>query len=332
MSKEIRSPQIILNPIGHIRCSRKQPQDDNWNAESTTLELDPEIFSSESLVGLSEFSHIEVVFFMDGVTELDKQYGSRHPRGDSKYPLTGVFAQRGRNRPNPIGLAVCRIKSIDGLSIAIQDCDAIDGTPVLDIKPYVTAFGPKSKVTEPRWILDLMNDYWEKDKAQSTDPALEVMIKNAIKERELENKDKALDILEQARQRFPESPLVPYQIGWTHDALGKEADAVGPYKQAIALGLHGKERHQLFIALSSTLRSLGRYPEALAVIDQACAEAPHERVTKVFRSLVLNNLDKGDEAIGALLNVLLDSTTDCEVRAYARALEYYSTRLREVFE
>lgn len=125
---------------------------------------------------------------------------------------------------------------------------------------------------------------------------------------------------------------MPYQMGWTHDALGKEADAVEPYKQAIALGLQGKDRLQLFIGLSSTLRSLGRYPEALAVIDQACEEFPNELVTKVFRSLVLNNLDRSDEAIGALLNVLIDSTTDCEVRAYARALEFYSTRLREVFE
>jgi tetratricopeptide (TPR) repeat protein len=229
-------------------------------------------------------------------------------------------------------LSVCRLKSIDGLCIEILDCDAIDGTPVLDIKPYVTAFGPKSKVTEPRWILDLMEDYWEKDKAQSADPALEVMIANAIKERQLENKDKALEILEHAQQRFPESPLVPYQIGCTHDALGKEADAVEPYKQAIALGLRGKDRLQLFIGLSSTLRSLGRYPEALAVIDQACEDSPQELVSKVFRSLVLNNLERGDEALGELLNVLLDSSTDCEVRAYARALQFYSTRLREVFE
>lgn len=110
-----KSSQISFQSIGHIRCSRKEPQDDNWNAESSAIELDPALFSSESLAGLSEFSHVEVVFFMNGVTDSEKQYGTRHPRGDSKYPLTGVFAQRGRNRPNPIGLAVCRIKSIDGL-------------------------------------------------------------------------------------------------------------------------------------------------------------------------------------------------------------------------
>lgn len=325
------SPQIVLHPIGHIRCSRKQPLDDNWSVESTAIELEPGLFSTESLAGLSEFSHIEVVFFMDGVAESERNRGSRHPRGDSKYPLTGVFAQRGRNRPNPLGLTVCRIKSIDGLRLEVQDCDAIDGSPVLDIKPYVCSFGPKGKVSEPRWMQDLMNDYWQKDLSQSTDPALGIMIADAIKERRLENKDKALEILEHAKQHFPKTPLVDYQIGWTHDVLGRKADALDAYKQSIELGVQGKDRLELFIGLSSTLRSLGRYLEALEVIDQACAENPQDLVTKVFRSLVLNNLHRGDEAIGELLNVLLDSTTDCQVRKYARSLEFYSIRLREVF-
>lgn len=331
-SERPKTTSIELRPIGYIRSSRTQPDDDNWSAESASIELDPTVFSSDALQGLSDFSHIEVLFFMDQVTDSEKQYGSRHPRDQTRYPLTGVFAQRGRNRPNPIGLSVCRITSIDGLRIAIQDCDAIDGTPVLDIKPFVTAFGPKGSVTEPVWVLQLMEDYWEKESPQATDPDLAKMLESAIQERGLGNKDKALDILAAARERFPKSPMVPYQVGWTHDALGKEADAVGPYKQALELGLAGKTRRELLIALSSTLRSLGRYTEALDVIDEACMERPQERMTQVFRALVLNNLNQGDEAIRVLLTALIDSTWDSDIRTYARALRFYSTRLREVFE
>lgn len=160
---QLKSTHIQLQPIGYISCTRKQPSDDHWNEETSSIELNPDIFSSDALEGLSEFSHIELVFFMDQVRDSEKQYGSRHPRDDSKYPRTGVFAQRGRNRPNPIGLSVCKVISIQGLSIVIQDCDAIDGTPVLDIKPFVTGFGPKGKVREPGWIMDLMKNYW-KDK------------------------------------------------------------------------------------------------------------------------------------------------------------------------
>ena len=88
----------------------------------------------------------------------------------------------------------------------------------------------------------------------------------------------------------------------------------------------------LYVGRSSTLRCLGRYHEALEIIDLACSEFPSETVFDVFRALILNNLNRSDEAVSALLTALLESTTDQGVRQNDRALRFYSTRLREVFE
>ena len=319
---------IKLQAIGHVRSSRKETVDDNWDAERTTIELDQSTFKSESLTGLNEFSHAEVLFFMDQVADAERQFGARHPRGDKSYPLLGVFAQRGKNRPNPIGLTVCRIISVDGTKLVLEGLDAVDGTPVLDIKPWVSSFGPRGKVTEPTWINRLMTDYWSKEVEQYGDSKIEA----AIEQRRQQNMAATLELLQDALKSNPNDPMIYYQIGWTHDALGKESDAVEPYKKALALGLKGKSREGLFVGLSSTLRCLGKYSEAIDVIDQARSEYPNEIVFSVFRALILNNLDRGDEAITSLLSTLLDTTNDLGVRQYDRALRFYSTRLRETFE
>lgn len=322
------SNSIKLQAIGHVRSSRKETFDDNWDAERTIIELNPSIFKPESLIGLNEFSHAEVLFFMDQVADGEKQFGARHPRGDKTYPLLGVFAQRGKNRPNPIGLTVCRIVSIDGTKLVLEGLDAVDGTPVLDIKPWVSAFGPRGKVTEPPWINRLMTDYWSREVEAHGDAKIEA----AIEQRRQRNLAAALELLEAALKDNPNDPMIYYQIGWTHDALGKESDALEPYKKALALDLHGKSRQGLFVGLSSTLRCLGKYEEALQVVNQACGEYPHEIVFSVLRALILNNLNRGDEAISLLLTALLDTTNDLGIRQYDRAMRFYSTRLRETFE
>ena len=77
-------------------------------------------------------------------------------------PLTGIFAQRGHYRPNLIGSTVCRVRGVEGATVHVQGLDAIDGTPVLDIKPYMTAFAPRGEIREPGWVEDVMKSYWKK--------------------------------------------------------------------------------------------------------------------------------------------------------------------------
>lgn len=153
--------QIIeLKPIGYVKSTRQQIEDDNWDSEKSTIMLDTTQFSEESLAGLIDFSHVEVIFYMDQVNPDKIEKTARHPRNNLSWPKVGIFAQRGKNRPNQLGTTICKIKSIEGLQIHISGLDAVDGTPILDIKPWVSEFGPRGIVTQPRWISELMTGYW----------------------------------------------------------------------------------------------------------------------------------------------------------------------------
>lgn len=152
-------PEIVLRPIGTVVGGRVEPIDDDWDAVEATIELDHR-FEVDAIAGLEDFSHIDVIFFFDRVDEGSVQEGARRPRGRDDWPLVGVFAQRNKARPNRLGVTTCRVLSVDGRSIRVRGLDAIDGTPVLDIKPYVTGYAPRGEVYEPEWVQDLMAGYW----------------------------------------------------------------------------------------------------------------------------------------------------------------------------
>ena len=150
---------IEMEPIGRVRGGRNMPEDDDWGASRATIVLDAS-FGPESLAGLGDFSHAEVVYVFDQVGEDEVQRGSRHPRGRQDWPKVGIFAQRGKNRPNRIGVSFCRIVGVDGTSVEVEGLDAIDGTPVLDIKPAMHGFLPRENLREPAWAEEIMKEYW----------------------------------------------------------------------------------------------------------------------------------------------------------------------------
>jgi tRNA-Thr(GGU) m(6)t(6)A37 methyltransferase TsaA len=152
---------IELEPIGVVVSSRREVRDDDWDVETATIELDAETFTGDALAGLDTFSHVEVLYHFDRVPTEKIERGARHPRGNLDLPLVGIFAQRGKNRPNRLGLTVARVLSVDGLSLRVAGLDAVDGTPVLDLKPYMVEFGPRGPVRQPEWTSDLMRHYWE---------------------------------------------------------------------------------------------------------------------------------------------------------------------------
>ena len=148
-------------PIGFVRSSVKAPmQDDAWGSVVSVIELDGGRFSAEATAGLADFSHVLVVFRFHLVSPEQIHYGSRRPKGRADWPQIGIFAQRAKARPNLIGVSVCRLIRVDGLRLEVRDLDAIDGTPVLDIKPYVLEFGPKGEVRQPKWVNELMATYF----------------------------------------------------------------------------------------------------------------------------------------------------------------------------
>ena len=152
-------PKIVMHPVGHVRGGRVQPEDDSWNSVEASIELDGR-FAPDTLAGLEGFSHIEVVFHFDRIPEAGIHIGARHPRDRADWPLVGIFAQRGKDRPNRIGVTICRLLSVEDLKLKVRGLDAIDGTPVLDIKPVMTGFLPRGEITEPVWAQELMKDYW----------------------------------------------------------------------------------------------------------------------------------------------------------------------------
>lgn len=149
-----------MRPIGFVRGGRSLAIDDDWGASRAVIELDAERFTSEALMGLEAFSHAEVVFVFDRVGDDEISYDARHPRGRKDWPRVGIFAQRGKNRPNRLGVSVCRIVQVSGLRLEVQGLDAIDGTPVLDIKPVLSGFAPRGEFREPDWAREVMAGYW----------------------------------------------------------------------------------------------------------------------------------------------------------------------------
>jgi tRNA-Thr(GGU) m(6)t(6)A37 methyltransferase TsaA len=151
---------ITLTPIGYVKNTRKQVEDDYWGSIVSEIVLD-EAFDAESLWGLEDFSHAEIIFYFHQVDAGKIVTGARHPRNNPDWPKVGIFAQRGKNRPNCLGLSVVKIVRREGRSLFVEKLDAIDGTPVLDIKPVMTEFLPQEPVSQPQWSHELMTHYWD---------------------------------------------------------------------------------------------------------------------------------------------------------------------------
>ena len=151
---------LKLPPVGYVKGGRSEADDDHWGASRARIELDPLSFESEVLAGLADFSHLEVIFIFDRVPEDTIEFGARRPRGRADWPMVGIFAQHGKMRPNRLGHSICRIVRVHGLAIEVEGLDAIDGTPVLDLKPVMRGFLPRGDIREPSWASEIMKDYW----------------------------------------------------------------------------------------------------------------------------------------------------------------------------
>ncbi len=151
--------KIEIKPVAYVENIRKEIIDDNWGEVISDIIL-IEDFPPESLLGLEDFSHAEILFYFSKTNDADIKF-TRHPRGNSSWPLTGIFAQRGKNRPNHLGVTICEIIQVKGSILTVKGLDAVDGTPVIDIKPVLIEFLPRIEVKQPEWSKDLMKDYWK---------------------------------------------------------------------------------------------------------------------------------------------------------------------------
>ena len=152
---------ITLEPVGYVVGGRREAVDDDWGQVEAVISLDEVRFGVDAVAGLDAFSHLVVVFQFHLVDDAAVQSGARHPRGNTDWPKVGMFAQRAKMRPNRVGVSSCRLLAVEGLDLRVRGLDAVDGTPVLDVKPYMLEFEPPaSDVREPAWVEELMAQYW----------------------------------------------------------------------------------------------------------------------------------------------------------------------------
>ena len=151
--------EIKLRSIATVRNSRVQPIDDHWGSIITEIELADDI-PTEAFDNITDFSHLEIIYYLDKVAQRDILFSGR-PRGNPAFPSMGIFAQRKKDRPNTIGLTTVELLAHTGRTIRVKYIDAIDGTPIIDIKPVFREFQPQTAIRQPSWVEDLMHQYWK---------------------------------------------------------------------------------------------------------------------------------------------------------------------------
>lgn len=155
---------ISLNPIGEIVNKRKIIEDDNWGEIISIIKLN-DSFDESALKGINEFSHLEIIYYFDKVEDSKIITGARHPRNLEHLPEVGVFAQRVKNRPNKLGLTTVKLLRVENKTLHVKGLDAINGTPVLDIKPVFKQFLPQvsyqDEIKQPDWVNEIMKNYWK---------------------------------------------------------------------------------------------------------------------------------------------------------------------------
>ena len=150
---------ITVKPVAVIRNSRHEPVDDDWGTIQSEIHLE-DYLPTDSLDGIDTHSHLEIVFYFHKVADTEPVLGARHPRNSPAFPKVGIFAQRRYRRPNFIGCTIVRLIRREGRILIVDHLDAIDGTPVLDIKPVLKEFLPKGEIRQPAWADEIMSKYW----------------------------------------------------------------------------------------------------------------------------------------------------------------------------
>lgn len=151
---------ITVEPVGSVVGGRAEAFDDDWGTVEALIRLDGTRFEPDALAGLDAFSHLEVVFQFHLVNSSSVVTSARHPRDNPDWPKVGIFAQRGKNRPNRLGVSRCRLLAVDGLDIHVRGLDAIEGSPIIDLKPYMAEYGPQGPTSQPAWATELMSAYY----------------------------------------------------------------------------------------------------------------------------------------------------------------------------
>jgi len=146
----IPNEPVALKPIGIVRNRVREPRMEGWEDVASDVIVRKKL--AGALDGIEGYSHIIILFHLHRVSDEEGSQLHRHPRGDERYPLQGVFATRTQHRPNPVGVTVVRLLRRRRNVLRVKGLDAINGTPVLDIKPYLPPYDVPEDVRLPEWV------------------------------------------------------------------------------------------------------------------------------------------------------------------------------------
>lgn len=150
--------KIEFESIGTVLNHVEEKKDTGWGADISEIVLDEAL--SQGLTGLCDFSHVLVVCYLDKAHFELSRHLIRRPQGRDDMPMVGIFAQRAKDRPNPIGITACELLGVSGNVVTVRGLDAIDGTPVLDLKPYFPMYDCREDAVIPEWVPRLMEYYF----------------------------------------------------------------------------------------------------------------------------------------------------------------------------
>ncbi len=149
---------VNIEAIGTVSSPVTEGVDEDWGSVVSEIRLNDKYVSG--LRGLEEFSHVLILFYMHKYSFDPDADLVRRPQGRPGMPLTGIFAQRAKHRPNPIGVTAVELLKVKGDTLVVRGLDAIDGTPVIDVKPYFPVFDSRSGAVTPSWVDKLMKGYY----------------------------------------------------------------------------------------------------------------------------------------------------------------------------
>lgn len=150
--------KIEFNSIGIVKNSVENKKDTSWGNDVSKIVIDEQY--TQGLIGLSEFSHILVVYYLDKANFNIENHLIRRPQNRDDMPMVGILSQRAKDRPNPIGITSVEIVTVNKNIIIVKGLDAIDNTPVLDIKPYYPMYDSRENAVVPEWVIRLMEHYF----------------------------------------------------------------------------------------------------------------------------------------------------------------------------
>jgi tetratricopeptide (TPR) repeat protein len=161
---------------------------------------------------------------------------------------------------------------------------------------------------------------------------IEETIARAKKLRRDDELEASQELLLELLADHPTEPLVLYEVGGSYDVLGQEKEAIPYYQRAIKAGLDGEDLQECLVCLGSSHRNVGNFDEAVTTLEKAVAQFPDDNSGKVFLALAYYSDGREDEAVRLLLELLLATTADEDILAYADPLDYYKDNLDEVWD